>query len=142
MVSADIVLAIDPGREKCGLAVVHKEQGVICKAVVNTNDLAAAVSQLATTHRLTTAVIGDGTTSRTAQTTVAAIAVNDKPLTIIPVNEYRSTDEARTLYWQDNPPKGLKRLLPLTMQVPPIPVDDYVAVILARRFFNSKDYRL
>ncbi|MGL5511866.1 MAG: pre-16S rRNA-processing nuclease YqgF, partial [Sporomusa sp.] len=100
--SVNIVLAIDPGREKCGLAVVHKEQGVICKAVINTTDLAAAANQLVAAHRLTTVVIGDGTTSRTAQTTLATITVNDKPLTIIPVNEYRSTDEARTLYWRDN----------------------------------------
>ena len=30
--------------------------------------------------------------------------------------------------------RGLRRLLPTSMQVPPVPVDDFVAVILGTRF--------
>jgi len=29
------------------------------------------------------------------------------------------------------------RLIPVTMRTPPVPVDDYVAVILAERFFRQ-----
>ncbi|HWR44313.1 pre-16S rRNA-processing nuclease YqgF [Sporomusa sp.] len=134
----DIVLSIDPGREKCGIAVVHKEHGVIYKNVITTAELITTVTTLAATYNLTTTVIGDGTTSHTAQTALATIKTNGHKLNIIPVDEHRSTDEARTLYWTDNPPKGLKRLLPTTMQVPPVPVDDYVAVILAERYFRER----
>ena len=31
-------------------------------------------------------------------------------------------------------PRGLRRLLPTSMQVPPVPVDDFVAVILGTRY--------
>ena len=41
-------------------------------------------------------------------------------------------------YWREHPPRGLMRLIPVTMQVPPVPVDDYVAVILAERYFDKK----
>lgn len=134
----DTVVAIDPGREKCGVAVVHKKQGVIYKTIIKTDELVKSVTNLATTYELTTAVIGDRTTSHTAQTALAGIEVAGQKVSIIPVNEHRSTDEARKRYWLDHPPTGLKRLLPTTMQVPPGPVDDYVAVILAERYFAGR----
>ncbi|WP_434133660.1 pre-16S rRNA-processing nuclease YqgF [Sporomusa sphaeroides] len=134
----DMVVAIDPGREKCGLAVVHKEQGIICKTIIATSGLAVATANLAATYKLTTVVIGSSTTSVTARVELDAIRVNGHKLTLIPVNEYRSTDEARKRYWMDNPPRGLKRLIPTTLQVPPVPVDDYAAVILAERYFANQ----
>jgi RNase H-fold protein (predicted Holliday junction resolvase) len=137
-VAQNIVIAIDPGREKCGIAVVHKEQGVIYKTIAATADLPGVVTILATTHNVFTAVIGDRTTSHTAQATLTGIKVNGQEITVIPVNEHRSTDEARKRYWVEHPPKGIKRLLPTTMQVPPGPVDDYVAVILAERYFVGR----
>ena len=136
--TAEIVLAVDPGREKCGLAVVHKEQGVICKTIIATTDLAATTASLAVNYKLATVIIGNSTTSRTAQAELAAISVNGQNITLIPISEYRSTDEARKRYWRDNPPQGLKRLIPTGMQTPPVPVDDYAAVILAERYFASK----
>ncbi|HWR05925.1 pre-16S rRNA-processing nuclease YqgF [Sporomusa sp.] len=135
--SADLVLAIDPGREKCGIAVVHKEQGLIYKTIITTAELFTIVNNLAAAYNLTTVIIGDGTTTHTAQTALATITVNGQGLKVIPVNEYRSTDEARLLYWVNNPPRGLKRLIPTSMQVPPVPVDDFVAVILAERYFKG-----
>ena len=132
---ADIVLSVDPGREKCGIAVVHRQQGVSYKAIMETADLAAVASKLAVTHNITTVVIGDRTTSQTAQAAIAKLKPNNQTLKIVPVDEHRSTDAARIRYWQENPPKGLKRLIPTTLQVPPVPVDDYVALILAERYF-------
>ena len=134
----DMVIAIDPGREKCGIAVVHKVQGVIYKTIIATADLVRVVTTLATTHKVFTAVIGDRTTSHAAQAALTGIRVSEQRVTVIPVNEHCSTDEARKRYWIEHPPKGFKRLLPTTMQVPPGPVDDYVAVILAERYFAGQ----
>ncbi|MBR4847297.1 MAG: pre-16S rRNA-processing nuclease YqgF, partial [Phascolarctobacterium sp.] len=53
------------------------------------------------------------------------------------VEEAHSTEEARTLYWQENQPKGLKKLIPLGLLVPPVPLDAYAAVILVRRFLED-----
>jgi hypothetical protein len=49
------------------------------------------------------------------------------------VNERDSTLEARDLYWKEVPPRGWRRLVPLSLQVPPEPIDDFAAVVLARR---------
>ncbi|MBP2638365.1 MAG: hypothetical protein H6Q72_4272 [Firmicutes bacterium] len=133
----DMVVAIDPGREKCGVAVVHRDRGVLFKTIVATAELVSAVAELATTYKVATLVIGDRTTSLIAQAELANVWADGQKVTIIPVNEHRSTDEARKRYWREHPPRGLKRLIPTTMQVPPCPVDDYVAVILAERYFSS-----
>jgi len=55
------------------------------------------------------------------------------------VEEAHSTEEARNLYWQENPPQGWRKLMPLGMLVPDVPLDAYAAVILVRRFLEGKD---
>ena len=44
-----------------------------------------------------------------------------------------TTLEARGLYWNLHPPRGLSRLLPLAMRVPPRPIDDLAAWAIVRR---------
>jgi hypothetical protein len=56
---------------------------------------------------------------------------------ITTVDETGSTLEARVLYWQEHRPRGWRRLVPLSLQVPPEPVDDFAAVVLARRFLSA-----
>jgi hypothetical protein len=52
---------------------------------------------------------------------------------ILVVDEKDTTFQARERYWEYHPRRGWRRLLPSTLQVPPDPVDDYVALILAER---------
>lgn len=57
------------------------------------------------------------------------------------VDESSSTLEARSLYFEWNPPKGIWRLIPITMQSPSENYDDYTAIVLAKRYwkkFNAK----
>ena len=53
------------------------------------------------------------------------------------VDEYRTTELAKREYWKAHPPTGWRRFLPVTMQVPPEPVDDFVAVLLGRRYIEK-----
>ncbi|AIF53747.1 Holliday junction resolvase RuvX [Pelosinus sp. UFO1] len=131
------IISIDPGREKCGIAVVHKEKGVLKQAVIDTINLVTTVEQLTNNYNTNTIIMGDGTSSKEAEKKLKELEKNEKSMTLILVDEYRTTDEGRLRYWRENPPKGLKRLIPVTMQVPPCPVDDYVAVILAERYFSK-----
>lgn len=133
-----MIIAVDPGREKCGIAVVHKITGAIVRDVVPTDQLTAVVEELLTVHNVRTVVIGDGTSSQAAKEKLKNIRINEQGVEVILVNEGHSTDEARKRYWQENPPRGLMKFIPVTMQVPPKPVDDYVAVILAERYFYKK----
>ena len=134
----EMIVALDPGREKCGIAVVHKQKGMLMKGVIQTNELTSKIQELITQYHIRQVVIGDGTSSREVKQSLETIRIEDRPLSISFIDERHSTDEARRRYWAENPPRGLKRLIPITMQVPPKPVDDYVAVILAERYFSHQ----
>ena len=81
-----------------------------------------------------TIVMGNGTSSK-KKYEVLKQEVIDRDIVLI--NEYRTTDEARKLYFQENPPKGWKKLIPLGMQVPPVPVDDYAAIVIGRKYLKD-----
>ena len=50
------------------------------------------------------------------------------------IDESHSTEEARKLYWQYNPPTGWRRFVPKGMQFPPEPVDDLTAYVIGKRY--------
>ena len=126
------VLAIDPGREKCGVAVLASDGRVLVQRVVMTAALDAAVGALIRAYE-PNVIMGNGTTSADAKKRVEALGV---PVTL--VDEYRTTDAAKCAYWKAHPPRGWRRLMPRGMLVPPVPVDDFVAVILAQRFLEKR----
>lgn len=126
-----IVLGVDPGREKCGLAVVSTGD-VLIKQVVSRDSFLDVVKAMVEEYNVKMIILGDGTGSKVFSVALGD-ALPDLPITM--VDEYSTSDEARKRYWVDHKPKGWRRLLPTTMQVPPEPYDDYVAVILAERFF-------
>jgi RNase H-fold protein (predicted Holliday junction resolvase) len=127
------IIAIDPGREKCGIAVVEKN-GVLYQKVIGTLELITVVKKLSEQYQVSTIVMGNGTSSDKAKKNLEE-ALAESKIDLQLIDEYRTTDAAKIRYWQTNPPRGLKRLIPTSMQVPPVPVDDYVAVILAERYF-------
>lgn len=135
---SNLVIAIDPGREKCGIAVVSVSLQVFYQAVIAADRLLAVVEKLAQDYQTELAVIGDRTFSRETIEKLRAVQQAGVIREIIPVDEHRSTDMARQRYWRDNPPQGWHRFLPVSLQVPARPVDDYVAVILAERYFGNK----
>lgn len=77
--------------------------------------------------------VGTGTNARTLATDLAGLGV---PLTY--VDERETTLRARSLYFADHPPRGWRRLIPLGMQLPPRPIDDYAAVLIARRYLADE----
>ena len=125
-----IVVAIDPGRDKCGLAVVGKD-GVLVQKVVGRGEYVDVVLQLVKQHKIEGVILGDGTGSKEFLEELGR-ALQGVP--VVTVDERSTTEQARGKYWLDHAPKGWRRLLPISMQVPPEPYDDYVAVILAERF--------
>ena len=60
-------------------------------------------------------IMGDGTNSRAIGQAVSKVFAA-VPLAL--VGEAHSTEEARSLYWQVNPPRGWRKLVPLGMLVP------------------------
>ena len=129
-----VIAAIDPGREKCGLAFMDGDGRVLSQDVVPTERLADELAARAKIFPPERILLGNGTTSRAAEKNVRA-ALPEIPVEI--VDEYRTTDDARIAYWKAHPPTGWRRFIPTGMQTPPVPVDDFVAVILARRYFGK-----
>ena len=125
------VMGIDPGRDKCGVAVLSSTGEIKFQRVVATDELADVVKNLSAQFELSTVILGDGTTHK-----FAAKKVSDAGLTFKLVDEKHTTEEARRLYWKKNPPTGWRRFLPTSMQVPPEPVDALVAEILVKRFLE------
>ncbi len=126
-----IILSIDPGRDKCGLAVVS-EAGVLHKEVTQTAEVPDKISMLTSKYDITRIIVGLGTGS-------TPLVENIRSKTNLPiefVNERNSTLRARIRFFEENPPKGLLRLIPRGMLTPNRPYDDYVAVILAEDFMK------
>lgn len=126
-------LGIDPGRSKTGLALVG-EQGEILKLhIAQTAIISKEIMAFLQGEEPCCIVLGDGTSSKSMEKSLAAILPS---LPIEFVDERHSTEEARTLYWQVNPPKGLKKLVPLGLLVPEEPMDAYAAVVQVRRYLK------
>ena len=107
------------------------------QAVISAEAIGDLVEKLSLTYQTVTVILGNGTAHQSVLKALTDGAPGDKLLTMHLVDEKHSTEQARSRYWQCHPPSGLRRLIPVTMQTPPVPVDDYVAVILAERYFKE-----
>ncbi len=131
---AGAVLAIDPGSGKCGLAVVQPDGTVMHQAVVPAAEVGGAVAELLRRFTVGHLVLGDRTAARGVRRALEAAQL---PLQPVVVDEHRSSEEGRRRYFRDNPRRGWRRLLPVTLQTPPRPYDDYVAIVLAERYLRG-----
>ncbi|MGI5819612.1 MAG: hypothetical protein ACOX9R_16125 [Armatimonadota bacterium] len=128
----EVVVAVDPGRAKCGVAAVAGDGEVLSLAIVETDRVGLTAAALAHTHGATVIVLGGRTGAPRAWELIHAA---DPALAIAEVEEDMSTLDARERYWRENPPGCLLRLLPAGLRHPPCPIDDWAAVVLAERFF-------
>lgn len=126
------LLAIDPGRDKCGIAVVDVNASLLYHRVVPTPDLAHELQALLVQFRPTRVLLGDGTSSRALRPLVQEAIHGRGALEV--VSERHTTERAREEYWRRHPPKGLWRLVPRGLRVPPQPYDDYAAYVMACDF--------
>lgn len=129
------VLAIDPGSDKCGIAVVSSSLEVLERIIVAPERVAETVQTLAETYNIQKVAIGNATTSRKLRQTLGTHLPH---IEFVSIDEKNSTLEARALYWKATPPRGWRRFLPLSLQLPPTPIDDFAAVVLAFRFFENR----
>ena len=124
------ILGVDPGRDKTGLAVVDSMGAILWRAVVETSRLTLELPPLLTSWNVARIALGNSTSSQNARAQIESVCPN-VPIEL--VNERNSTLEARALYFEAHPPRGWRRLWLLSLQVPPIPTDDFAAAIIARR---------
>lgn len=128
-----VLMAVDPGTHKCGLAVVDGSGALLHKEVCLTSAFLNSVRLLMSKYVPQKIVLGDATYSDTLAERLMEAGFTE----IIFFNEWRLTDRARKLYFKENPPRGLRKLIPVSLQTPPVPYDDYAAWLLARDYLNS-----
>lgn len=130
------VLAIDPGSAKCGVAVVQSDRAVLHRSIVTTAVLAEEIRALAARYQPRSILIGAGTGSRPMIQALEALHLD---IGLHMVDEAHTSEAARARFVAENTPVGWQRLLPRSLRTPTRPYDDYVAVILAERFWQSAE---
>ena len=131
----EYIFGIDPGSSKTGAALLDSDGNIIRMDILWMDGFAKNLKEFLRTAQPKTCIIGNGTTSTKLQQTLAAIL---PALEIVVCDEAHSTEEARKLYWELNPRQGWRRLIPLGMLSPPVPLDAYAAVVLVRRYLKKK----
>lgn len=133
-----VVLAIDPGHHKCGLALVERKgRGqiyLIWHAIAPIEQLIRYTKQALAVREFQMLIIGSGTNTKavTLQVKEAMLSIG-----VLLVDEKNTTLDARSKYWEHNPRKGWRKFWPASLQVPPKPIDDYAAFILAERVLSG-----
>lgn len=123
--------ALDPGRSKCGLVRTDPARRCILEAGVLPPE--ACLQRLLAWQRgglITGLVIGNGTGSRTWTSRLAAV------LPVHSIEEWGSTLDARRRYWELEPVRGWRRLVPVGLRQPPRDWDDIVAQLLLERWLG------
>lgn len=129
------LLGIDPGRSKTGLALTDEHGAILRLHIAQTGNMEQELRDFVKSEELEAVIMGDGTNHDAIGKAVAAV-LPEVPLQL--VGEAHSTEEARTLYWQENPPKGWRKLVPMGLLVPSEPLDAYAAVVQIRRYLAEK----
>jgi RNase H-fold protein (predicted Holliday junction resolvase) len=123
------VLGVDPGSLKAGYALLDSEGEVVLAGIEPIGRLRERIAEVIAAHPVAMLALGRGTKVRAVAAALEGLGV---PLTL--VDEFETTREARDLYFSENPPRGWRRFIPTGMQLPPRPIDDYAAILIAKRF--------
>lgn len=128
------ILGFDPGRDKCGVAIMGVDRRLFYHEVVLSADAVEQILRLTQKYPVSLVVMGDQTTAKQWKSQLSGAL--PEALNIITIDERNSSLEARDRYWQMYPPKGLNKLIPQGMRQPPRPIDDIVAILLIERYLN------
>ncbi|HAJ32025.1 MAG TPA: resolvase [Candidatus Atribacteria bacterium] len=135
MPEEEIIIAIDPGTKKCGYAVVDSNLSVLQREVISTEKIAKTIEDNLNIYKIDKIILGNGTNYKTIE---ESLENHFSQLKIILIEEEFSTLEARKKYFEAHPPRGILKLIPLSLRVPPCHYDDFVAILLAEKYFRNK----
>src|SRR4030042_2612396 len=137
MPEEEIIIAIDPGTKKCGYAVVDSNLSILQREVVPTEKITKTIEDSLNIYKINKIILGNGTNYKNIEERFK----NHFPqLKIILTEEEFSTLEARKKYFKAYPPRGILKIIPLSLRVPPGHYDDFVAILLAEKYFRKKSY--
>ena len=130
-----LIIGIDPGSAKCGYAVVGVDGVRVALEVLPLGDLPDRVSRDVRTSHIEAICIGHATNSRDVE---RLCKTRWPEIPVVIVDETNTTLDARRRYYEENPPKGLLRLLPRGLLVPSAPLDGYAALLIIERWLRFR----
>ena len=126
-----MILAMDPGKDKTGVALVDDDGTLVAKKVAKTACFEEELTAFLAGRTFSACVMGNGTRHQVMQQRVEKwLQKQEIHLPVILVDEKYTTEMGEQWYWKDHPAKGLSRLIPKGMRTVPVPIDDYVAWII------------
>lgn len=130
-----MILAIDPGKDKSGMAVVTEAGKVKMKTIISVKNIEKKVKKVIQKYAINIIVIGDGTGSELIQTRLKKITGDNISIKLI--EEKNSTLEAEKRYKKEKF-TGWKKIIGFFLDWKPTqPLDDLTAVILAERYIKQ-----
>ncbi len=127
------VLGIDPGTRKCGWAVVAAVGAPAVElGIVPSAEITACVLALRARYAFRAVALGRGTSASDV-----GARFREAGIPFVLVDERETTLQARRRYFQAHPPRGWRRLVPQGMLLPPCPIDDFAALLIAERYLHS-----
>ena len=124
-------IGIDPGRSKCGYAMVLADGTPACVEVLAAPLLGERIERDVRDGCVEVICVGDATTS---EDVVAMCRRRWPQLPLAVVDERNTTYEARRLYYERHPPRGVLRFVPRGLLVPKEPLDGYAALLIVKRW--------
>lgn len=147
----EVYCGIDPGREKFGIAFADAHR-LICAAIAPTPrfplvaDCMRSRNLLPLREWVTEGSVSEAPLAKTALKIFLGdgtfhyfflATLTERQMPHILADERNTTLDARGLYWQLHPPTGLRKLIPVSLQVPPRPLDDLAAWAIIIRSFRD-----
>ena len=128
------MISIDPGKCKCGLALVDLNQKKVDQAIVlNTELLPKYVKNLKSSENISKVIIGNGTTSKQNIEKLEFVKED-----LIIVEEKNTTFRAKKRYFELFPIRGLKILLPKEIFIMNKNLDALSALVILEDYLNDK----
>ena len=128
------VIAIDPGKSKCGLVLAETSEKKVYEAIILKSELLEKyVKHLITTEDISQIIIGNGTTSREIREKLHFFKKE-----IITFEEKNTTYRAKARYFELFPIIGLKFLMPREVFILNKNLDAISALIILEDYCKMK----
>ena len=128
------LISIDPGKYKCGLALVDINKKKVDQAIIiNTEFLPKFVKKLISVENISKVIIGNGTTSKQNIERLKFLKQD-----IIIFEEKNTTYRAKKRFFELFPIKGLRILLPKDLFIMNKNLDAISALIILEDYCNDK----
>lgn len=131
------LLALDPGRDKVGTAVLSFKAEEREKTIVKKDELFKQLKDIFAHYEIEKIIVGNGTG---AEEIIKTLKNNFAAKEIILVEEKYTTEEAQARYLAEKPMSNYEKLLRkfVSWKIKK-PLDDYAALIIAEKYLKKLD---